>query len=79
MSMPAGHQTRSARVPSKPCKALADWLRDNFVRQDEFADMVSVSKGAVNHWIHRGSRPDNDIIRRVTRATCGAITASDWE
>lgn len=77
--MPSGHKARPPRVASKPCEALGDWLRANFVRQDEFADMVSVGKGAVGHWIHRGSRPDDSIMARITRATRGAITASDWE
>lgn len=69
----------SRQRPGYPCVALSKWLKANGVSQIELSLRIGVGVNVIRTWIHRGVRPSPAVLSNVTRATRGAITASDWE
>lgn len=57
---------------------LRDWLSQRNVSEARFADDLGTSQGTVNRYV-RGERiPRPVIMARITAATQGAVTATDF-
>jgi transcriptional regulator with XRE-family HTH domain len=58
---------------------LQDWLKDNKLTQDQFAQAVGCDQAYVSRLTSKKrTAPSLDMIRRITVATNGAVTANDF-
>jgi hypothetical protein len=57
---------------------LSRYLKDNKITDAEFAESVCATHFAVGKW-RRGERtPRDPFMRRIVKATCGAVTPNDF-
>lgn len=57
---------------------LSRYLKDNKITDVEFATQVHATPFAVGKW-RRGERTPRDVfMRRIVKATCGAVTPNDF-
>lgn len=63
---------------------LGRWLKSSGVRQGDFADTMTRSRGAktrqgqVSNWSVEGVDPTDAIIVAIERATRGAVKREQW-
>ena len=56
---------------------LIDWLKQNGIRQINFADRVGVSYLTIHKTAHGKSFPQADLARKIHLETAGQVTAND--
>ena len=57
---------------------LQKFLDDSGMTSGELAREIGVTQKAVYYWLNEGRSPRPHNIRAVSKATKGAVTASDW-
>lgn len=64
---------------------LASYLKKSGISQEEFADMLSRSRGwkayqsSVSRWVNGERKPSIAVRHAIERATLGEIPASAWD
>lgn len=53
----------------KEWKLLADWIAKEGITQKELADDLSVTEGAISHWINGRWTPEVDTLWAISRRT----------
>ena len=57
---------------------LSEYLIENNLTQQNFADMLNVSQPTVSKWLQGLTRPSWEVIKLITEETEGAVTANDF-
>ena len=57
---------------------LQKFLDDSGMTSGELARQIGVTQKAVYYWLREGRSPRPHNIRAVSKATNGAVTATDW-
>lgn len=57
---------------------LAEYLSENNLTHERFAEIVGVSRPTVTHWLRGGRIPEFQHLQRVIEVTSGAVTANDF-
>ena len=57
---------------------LQKFLDDSGMTSGELAREIGVTQKAVYYWLREGRSPRPHNIRAVSKATNGAVTATDW-
>ena len=57
---------------------LSRYLKDNCIRQSEFAETVGVTQGVVSRLASGTSKPSLDLAVRIDKATGGAVPVHSW-
>jgi len=62
---------------------LRDWLVENNLTQDDFAQRIGVKRETVSHWCRGRCRPAPRRISKIISVTQGKVTLDDlqaaWE
>jgi len=57
---------------------LGAYLRDNSLRQAEFAAKVGATQGTISRLIKGDVLPSLDLAVKIERATAGVVPATSW-
>lgn len=57
---------------------LADYLIENNMTQQAFADAIGVRQSSVSKWLQGLSRPSWPVIKKIREVTDGAVSADDF-
>jgi transcriptional regulator with XRE-family HTH domain len=57
---------------------LKDWLNENDMTLEEFADKCEFSRGAVAKWISGERFPRIDALKKIEGITDGGVTVQDF-
>ncbi len=57
---------------------LKDYLHQNQISYEAFAESIGYSYGGVLKWIRGDRFPRPSVIARISEATNGAVTANDF-
>ena len=57
---------------------LNEWLSQNELRPEVFADSIRVSRGAVLKWMSGERFPRRGALAKIVRVTNGQVTANDF-
>ena len=57
---------------------LADYLIENNMTQQSFADAIGVRQSSVSKWLQGLSRPSWPVIKKIREVTDGAVSADDF-
>lgn len=60
------------------CMTLAEYLARNDLKAAELATRIGVSRQALSRYIKGERRPEWTLLRRITEATDGHVTANDF-
>lgn len=56
---------------------LKDFLKEENITQEEFAEKVGTAQGNVSRWCN-GDAPRSDMMSKILLATQGKVTANDF-
>lgn len=57
---------------------LADYLIENNMTQQSFADAIGVRQSSVSKWLQGLARPSWPVLKQIKEVTGGAVTADDF-
>ena len=57
---------------------IKDFLSDEKITQEQFAEMVGVSQATVSRWCDGFQKPASSLMTKILIATKGKVTANDF-
>lgn len=58
---------------------LADYIEENGLRKDWFAEKIGVTASTISLWINGRRKPSYAYIYMICQKTNGLVGESDWE
>ena len=57
---------------------LADYLRENEIRDEDFAPLIERDRSYVNRLRNNQVRPSHALMDTISRVTCGQVQPNDF-